>query len=158
MSRIEYSEEQKNELVTLAQEVGVARAIRELGYGSYPTVKRWATQRGVELEVDPIKQKASRTHLWYKEEEKRVVAQAGLERIFEYLESHELSQDPLTPDDIKKLTDGIKRLVETMALIDGKPTNITQSTDGDDAFTNLLKEFETKAHVSQRDLPAEEER
>ena len=157
MANIKYTEEEILTLVTLAQEVGVGRAIKELGYGSYPTVKRWAAARGLELDVDPIKQKASRTNQWYKEEEKRVVAEAGLQRIYEYLDTNELSEGALTPDDIKKLADGVKRLVETLALIDGKPTEIKQEQGPDDAFTALLNEI-NNAPVSQRDLPIEEAR
>lgn len=149
MARVRYSEEQINALLEHAQEVGLGRAIRDLGYPGYGTAMRWAEMRGIVLDVDPVKQRASRTAQWYKDEEKLLVAQAGLERVYE-----QLQEGSLTPDDLKKLGDATKRYVEVMQLVNGEPTEIKQNNDGDDMFKKMLEEF----NVSHRDLQPEEER
>ena len=150
MGMVKYTEEQINTLLEHALEVGLGRAIRDLGYPSaYGTAMRWAEMRKVSIDVDPVKQKASRTASWYKDEEKTLVAQAGLERVYE-----QLQEGHLTPDDLKKLADATKRYVEVMQLVSGQPTEIKQTTDGDDLFTKMLEEF----NVSHRDLQPEEER
>lgn len=149
MARINYTEEQITTLLAHAQEVGLGRAIRDLGYPSYPCAMRWAETRGVSLDVDPVKQKAARTHQWYKDEEKLLVCQEGIQRIQE-----SLTEDTLTPDDINKLANALKKYIETMALVEGKPTSITQDNGQDETFKKMLEEF----NVSSRVLPVEEER
>lgn len=157
-----YTEEEVSEMVSLAQEVGITKAIQELGYGSWATVARWCRQRGVSAEdTDPLRAKAVTIREFYKEQEKLAICQQGLQRVFEVLTTKEISPDLLTSDDIKKLADATKRLLEAMALVEGKPTNITQENQQDDAFKQMLAEFNNASnntHVSQRDLEHEEER
>lgn len=137
---VRYTEEQIAALLEHAQEVGLGRAIRDLGYPAYPTAMRWAEMRGIVLDVDPVKQKAQRTANWYKDEEKILVAQAGLERVYETLQ-----EGDLTPDDLKKLGDATKRYVEVIQLVNGEATSITQeNTAGDDVFAKMLEEFNNK--------------
>jgi hypothetical protein len=161
-----YTEEEVTEMVALAQEVGITKAIQQLGYGSWGTVTRWCKQRGVSADdVDPLKSRAATIREFYKEQEKLAICQQGLQRVFEVLTTKEISPDLLTSDDIKKLADATKRLLEAMALVEGKPTNITEQKQPNDAFQQMLEEFNnvssthsTNAHVSQRDLEHEEER
>lgn len=148
-NRPTYTEDQKTALLELAQEVGLGRAIRELGYPTYPTAMYWARQRNVVIDVDPIKQRAAQTAQWYADDEKKLVAQAGLERIYE-----QLKENTLTADDINKLANATKKYVEIMAMIDGKPTSITQEITDDGVFEQLLKEI----NMSHRDLETQEER
>ena len=132
-----YTETQITEFLEHAQDVGIGRARRDLGYPDSPsTAGRWAKLRGVEVNIDAVKQKAAEFNHFYRDTEKLIVCQEGLERI-----SEQLVENLLTPDDIKKLADAVKRFIETMALIEGKPTNIVGSVAEDTTFTELLEQF-----------------
>lgn len=134
-----YTEQQITEWLSLAKEVGITKAIRELGYPkAWLTGKRWADSRGIDIDVDEVRAKAANMREWYKDEEKLLIAQEELNRIHEALQ-----QTGLTADDLKKLADAYKRTIETMNLVEGKATNIqeTQSTDAfDEAYMRLIKE------------------
>lgn len=135
-----YSEEEITTFIEHAQELGIGRARRELGYPkSWITGRKWCDARGVDVSLDEVMSKAAATQKWYQNEEKLLVCQEGLERIHEQL----LGGD-LTPDDIKKLSDASKRFVETMNLIEGRATSISrdESGAGDDLFNDALREFE----------------
>lgn len=134
-----YSETQITEWIALAQEVGITRAKRELGYPkAWITGKKWAEARGITLEVDDIKAKAAGAREFYKQEEKLVIGEEELSRIHLALQD-----DALNADDLKKLADAYKRTIEAMNLVEGKATNISEqnTTDAfDSAYQRLVKE------------------
>lgn len=136
-----YTEDQIADWLQLAQEVGIGKARRQLGYpNSWITGKKWGEARGINLEVDAVKARAAATREWYVAEDKLLVCQEGLDRIHEAL-----TENDLTPDDIKKLSDAAKRFIETMNLIEGKATSIAkdESNAADDLFAQAMREFQT---------------
>lgn len=137
---IGYTEEQITTFIEHAQELGIGRARRDLGYPqSWITGKKWCEQRGVNVSFDEVMSKAAQTREWYKNEEKLLVCQEGLERIHEQLLGSDLSSD-----DIKKLSDAAKRFIETMNLIEGRATSISKDESGaaDDLFHDALRQFQ----------------
>lgn len=123
-----YTDEQINEFLALAQELGITRAKRELGYpGSWGTAQRWAQLRGVEVAVDAVMQKAATAREWYRTEEVITVAEEGFNRVYQELtETTELS-----PDDQKKLAEALNKHYQVWANAQGKATNITETRETD---------------------------
>lgn len=141
MANNKYTEDQITEFLTLAQEVGIARAIRELGYPSFPMAKRWAVARDVTLPLNELSQYANDMRNYYSAEEKLYACQLQLDRIVEALNAPGKKE----ADELKKLSEALKRTVETMNLIEGKATNINESrnTDGfNEDYIQLLEEQE----------------
>jgi hypothetical protein len=116
-----YSDEQINEFLDLAQDVGITKAKRELGYpNSWGTAQRWAQMRGITVAVDEVHAKATATREWYKQEEIQVIAQEGFNRVHEAL-----TNDPdLTADDQKKLAEALQKHYNVWASVQGK-TQVT---------------------------------
>lgn len=123
-----YTDEQINNFLDLAQEVGITRAKRELGYPkAWSTGQYWAQNRGVTVAVDEVMAKAKATDEWYKTEEVITIAQEGMNRVF-----HELvNNQSLTPDDQKKLSEALMKHYNVWANAQGKATNISESRETD---------------------------
>lgn len=139
MARIAYSDEDIATYLELAKEVGITRAKRQLGYpDAWATAKRWADNAGITVPLDSIKAQAAAHWEWYKAEELLIVAKEALLRLIESLQS-----DTLTPDEQKKLSEAYQKYVNTILLLEGKATNIseTRKTDTmDSALVDLLNE------------------
>ena len=144
-----YTDEEINNFLELAQEVGITKAKRELGYpNSWATAKRWADVRGIKVAVDEIKAKAADAREWYKEEEIKTLTQEGFNRVYE-----ELTTNPsLTPDDQKKLSEAANKYYGMWASIEGKATNINEnrSTDTIDEHLNELLNMERAKNLLQK--------
>lgn len=133
----QHTDEQINEFLALAEEMGITRAMRELGYPkSWATAKRWADMRGAVVAVDAVMAKAAATREWYKTEEIITVAQAGIARVFESNEEGVV----LSPDDQKKLAEALNKYYIVWANAQGKATNITESRETD-GFNEHLQEL-----------------
>lgn len=129
-----YTDEMIDEYLALAQEVGLTKAKRELGYpSSWATGKRWAEVRGIEIPVDDIMAKAAATREWYKQEEVMVVAQEGFNRVYSDL----VGNDNLTPDDQKKLAEALQKHYNVWASAQGKAQVITENRSTDTMDENL---------------------
>lgn len=127
MAIMNYSDEMINDFLEIAQEVGITRAKRELGYPkSWSTAQRWAKLRGVEVNVDEVMQKAADAREWYKTEEVIIVAQEGFNRVYEEL----VNNDSLTADEQKKLAEALQKHYNVWASAQGKATQITETRDG----------------------------
>lgn len=126
MARKEYSEDQKTALVALAQEIGIGRAIRELGYPSYPAALSWCKQRGVEPNVDTLMAEMKRFHTFYETTDALLVVEAALDRV-----RQKLQEDNLDPDELKKTTEALQKSVNTWLVLQGKANNITESQTKD---------------------------
>ena len=123
-----YTDEQINNFLEIAQEVGITRAKRELGYpSSWSTAQRWAQLRKVDVSVDEIMQKAAVAREWYKTEEVILVAQEGFNRVYQELTEN----SNLTPDDQKKLAEALQKHYNVWANAQGKATSITETREGD---------------------------
>jgi len=129
-----YSDKQINEFLALAQEVGITKAKRELGYPkSWSTAQYWAEKRGVEVAVDEVKQKAAVTREWYQTEEVITIAQEGFNRVYEEL----VNNNDLTPDDQKKLAEALTKHYNVWANAQGKATNISETRSNDSVDTHI---------------------
>lgn len=129
-----YTDKQINDFLALAQDVGIGRAMRDLGFpNSWATGKRWAQLRGVEVAKDELRAKAASDREWYKEEEIRTVIQDGFLRVHE-----ELVHNPdLSADDQKKLSDAATKYYNMWANIQGRATTISENRNTDSMDENL---------------------
>jgi len=136
MQKNKYSEEEIQTFLELAKEEGIARAIRTLGYPTFPTAKAWSIKYGVDLPLNELSQYANGLKSFYSHEEKLFTAQLLQDRITENLQ-----EGVLNADELKKLSEALKRAVEVMNLIEGKATSITGTEDPFNSdLTALLEE------------------
>lgn len=145
-----YTDEDINNFLELAQEVGITKAKRELGYPkSWGTAQRWAQLRGVEIPVDEVMAKAAGTREWYKAEEVMTVAQEGFNRVWEELTTNV----ELTADDQKKLAEALQKHYNVWASAQGKATAITETrnTDTLDEHLNELLNMEKAKNLLRKD-------
>ena len=150
MSKInEYSERQKTTFIELAQVVGIGKAIRELGYPKgWLTAKRWFDARGLEAPRSLTQQLAAAHRELYTTEEKLQAGRLLLDSINE-----KLNEDTLSAGELKQLADTFKKTVETMQLLEGKATLISQNNDAFDAqVQQLLDDMEQKNKEIQSKL------
>lgn len=145
MKKTVYTEKQKIEFLELAKEMGIARAKRELGYPTFPTAKTWAKQYGVELPLNELSQYSNDMKSFYSHEEKLYSCQLTLDRIVEVLTTN----DDLSPDDLKKLGEAQKRVIETMNLIEGKATHINESRSTDSFDNNINAMIEEQERMNR---------
>lgn len=123
MSNKSYSDEEIETFITTASDVGIARAQRELGYpNSWATANRWIKSRGIEITVDSLKSKSAEFNQWYDTEETLIIAQAGMDRVYETL-----MEQNLLPDDQKKMAEAFQKYANTWMLLKGRSTNITET-------------------------------
>lgn len=131
-----YSDKQINDFLELAQEVGITRAKRELGYpNSWSTAQRWAKVRNIEVAVDEVMAKAAGTREWYKTEEVTTIAQEGFNRVYQEL----VENKDLTPDDQKKLAEALMKHYNVWANAQGKATAITETRQTDTMDEHLAE-------------------
>lgn len=145
-----YTDAQINEYLELAQEVGITKAKRELGYpASWATAQRWAKNRNIEIPVDEVMAKAAETREWYKSEEVMTVAQEGFNRVYD-----ELVNNPnLTADEQKKLAEALQKHYNVWASAQGKAQVITEnrSTDPMDAHLQELLNEERAKNLNKKE-------
>ena len=132
MPKDQYTDQQISDFLERAQEIGIGRTMRELGYPkSWATADRWAKTRNIKVAVDELKAKSKEFHDWYTTEEVLLVAQEGMNRVYEELSTN----TELTPDDQKKLAESLMKHYNVWANAQGKATSIneTRNTDNVDA-------------------------
>jgi hypothetical protein len=154
----QFTEEQIDEFIQMAAEMGIGPTMRTLGYPkSYHTAKKWHIQRNIEMPTaNSLAIMAKNLDIFYTDKEKILAAQAVIDRSVEAL-----YQDDLISDDISKLSNALHKAIQTINLIEGKSTNINEnrSKDGSDlAIIDMLNEAKTRSnlikdslHVSDRD-------
>lgn len=119
-----YNDKEINDFLELAQEVGITKAKRELGYPkSWSTAQYWAEKRGVKVAVDEVMAKTKSAGIQYKNEDVITIAQEGMNRVYDDL----VSKNDLTPDDQKKLSEALMKHYNVWANAQGKATNISES-------------------------------
>lgn len=129
MTRINYTDEQINEFLDLAQEVGITKAKRELGYpGSWDTANRWAKARDITVATDEVKQRSAAMREWYKDEELITIAQEGMNRVYEEL----VNNRSLNADEQKKLASAFSTYARDFLTIQGRSTSITETRSSDE--------------------------
>mgnify|MGYP007127204205 CR=1 FL=1 len=133
-----YDDQQRATFVELAQNIGIGRAIRELGFPSYPTAQSWVRAAGVKPNTDTAYAQIKDWHTFYQVEDLLIVIDEGIS----------VAQDMLlkaeTPDDVKKLSESIQKLANTRQMLEGKATSITEKREvsaEDTEFEKALREF-----------------
>lgn len=127
---IRYDDEMIAAFLEVAQDIGIGRAIRELGYPKgWITAKRWADNAGIDVEVNAMKAKAKSYDLWYTDRDVLLGAEAGMARVMEHLE-----ESNLDTDEIKKAAEAYQKFANTWLLVQGKANNISEThrKDGTD--------------------------
>lgn len=148
-----YIEEEKSEFCELAQEIGIAAAMRELSYPkSYNTARYWLDQRGIEITVDSLKSKAAELKHFYGYKEQMLTLQTELDRIQEMLESGDLDADGLN-----KLSNALSKTINAMELISGRVTerreNHEFAVDSKDLeLMELINEAKAKNHQIEQEV------
>lgn len=131
---VRYDDQQIADFLECAVDVGISKAIRIMGYpGSWITAKRWADNRGVEIEVDAMKAKAKSYDLWYNDRDVLLGAEAGMARVMESLE-----EEDLAADDKKKLAEAYQKFANVWLTVQGKASNITQSQTKDGLDLDIM--------------------
>lgn len=135
-----FTEEQVNEFIECANEMGIGPAMRYLQYPkSYHTAKKFYVQRNIDMPTaNTLAVMSKQLDVFYRDKEKVLAAQAVIDRTVEAL-----YEDSLTSDDISKLSNALHKAIQTINLIEGKSTNINEnrSKDGSDlAIVDMLNE------------------
>lgn len=131
---VRYDDQQIADFLECAVDVGIGKAIRIMGYpASWITAKRWADNRGVEVEVNAMKSKAKSYDLWYNDRDVLLGAEAGMARVMEQLE-----ESDLTPDDLKKAAEAYQKYANVWLTIQGKASNITQTQTKDGLDLDIM--------------------
>lgn len=121
-----YTDNQINDFLELAQEVGITKAKRELGYPkSWSTAQYWAKQRNVKVAVDEVMQKTQLAYEQYKIEEVITIAQEGMNRVYDQL----MNNNSLDADSQKKLSEAFVKHYNVWANAQGKATNINENRE-----------------------------
>lgn len=134
MAGIAYTDAQIADFLEVAKEIGITRAKRQLGYPTaWTTAGRWVKNAGIEVPLDEIKAQAAAHYDWYKAEELLIVAKEALLNIMDAQ-----TKGGLTPDEQKKLAEAFQKYVNTILLLEGKATNITETRKTDSMDTGLM--------------------
>lgn len=121
---VSYTEEEQAAFCTHAQEFGIGRAIRDMGYPkSYSTAIKWLNARGVQPNIDKAMQQVKLWHAYY-----------TVEDLLEQVDTAmAVTQDILmkaeTADDAKKCAEALQKLVNTRLLLEGKATTISEKRE-----------------------------
>lgn len=151
MANAKHTDEQVNEFLDLAQEVGITKAMRELGYPrSWSTAQYWAKQRGVEVAKDPLKAQAAAMREVYKDEEVATVVREGFNRVYEEL----TTKQELSADEQKKLSEAANKYYQMWASLNNKASNITETRSSDsmdESLQELLNMERAKNMLAKED-------
>lgn len=148
-----YTEEERDTYIETAQEMGLTRAMRHLGYPkSSATARKWIDAKGVEITVDSLQQKAAQLKHFYDRKEKMLVLQTALERVMEKLEYEDMDTQ-----EIRNLVSSAKEIIQTMELLGGNPTERVENVSSTDLeikrlveqFNEQNKEFEAEHGINR---------
>jgi hypothetical protein len=147
-----FTEEQIENFIEIAQEMGIGPAIRNLGYPkSYHTAKKWFEQRNVDLPtMDTLAKMAVDLRVFYSDKEKLIAAQTVLDRCVETL-----MESTLDPDELNKLANAVHKAIQTINLIEGKSTAINEQRNKDNtdlAIIDLLNEAKARNEKTKESI------
>ncbi|WP_157107668.1 hypothetical protein [Nocardia amikacinitolerans] len=120
-----YTEEEIAIAVEMAGDIGIAATRRTLQYpSSWNTLYRWCKDRGVEIELSELKSKAAHYNCFYQDTEQQIALQDLIDR------AREMMNDPnLSPEQLDKLSNTIKKSIEMIRVINGKANNYQAKED-----------------------------
>ena len=128
-----YTDTQIDEYLVLAQEIGIGKAIRELGYPkSWATGQKWAKLRGVKVSLDDLMANVKKYHTFYETEDMLAVIEEGIERARE-----KFVEESLDADSLKKVAEAVQKLSNTWLLLQGKATGIKENRETDQMDAGL---------------------
>ena len=143
-----YSEEEKEVFLTLAQEVGIGRALRELGYPkSYQSALDWAKNRGITVDVDPVMSKVKAFDELYKTEHMLAVIKEGIGRVYQSL----TETSDLDPDSQKKLSEAVQKYTNSWLVLQGKANDIKETHTRDGVDVDLLRMLDEEISKNKSD-------
>lgn len=133
---VTYTREQEEEFISVANEIGIAPAMRELGYpGSHHTAAKWFKSRGLETpNVSSLQSAARALRTHYEAEEELAGIQLMMDRYTDMMMNNDL-----TPEEFNKLANAYERVIKTKRLIEGKSTGITQNNQYDGTDLEIAK-------------------
>ena len=146
-----YDDKQRAAFVELAQQIGIGRAIRELGYPTYPTAQGWCRAAGVVPIKDSAYAQMKEWHTFYQVEDMLIVIDEGISV------ARDMMLTAQSPDDMKKLSEAIQKLSNTRLLLEGKSTSITEKREvssEESEFEKALREFQ--ASNNPQGIPADD--
>lgn len=143
----QYTQEQIDEFIETANMSGIAPAIRQLGYPSFPTAQRWFKDKGLGMpHVDSLMAKAAELRVFYDDSAKKASLQIAIDRIVEMLQENAR----LTADDINKLANALSKLLQTFQLIEGKSTAIAEKVEKSDTDKNIERLMNQMSKINER--------
>lgn len=126
-----YTQQQRDEFLELAQQVGPGKARAELGYPSENTATRWWDAAGLERSVDPLRSYARQVQAHYGATEQLALIDANMRAIYARLTtelyvtlpgSDVPHLQPLTGNELNQLASATSKLVVAARLIRGETT------------------------------------
>jgi hypothetical protein len=144
-----YNDEEQAVFCDLAQQLGIGRAIRELGYPSFSNGMIWMQKRGIEPAHDNLMENARKFHRYYRTEDLLKVVDDAM------AVTEEMYAKAETPDDAKKLAEATQKLVNTRLLLEGKATSITdkrETTQADLEIAEMLRAEQAKQSTQSVEL------
>lgn len=134
-----YSKEQADDFCELAVDIGIGAAQKELGYPKhYMTCRRWLDERALVVEIDTVKAKAKDWNVWYSDSDMTMTAQEIINKASEMI-----SSEDITPQDLEKIANTVKKATELIRTIQGKDAKSDDQTDKN--IEDLINKFEEKA-------------
>jgi hypothetical protein len=122
-----FTEEEITKFLDVAQEVGIGKAIRDLGYPkSWATGQKWAEMRGVKVSLNEVMANAKKYHTYYETEDMLAVVEEGIMRAKE-----KFVEEDLDADELKKVSESVQKLSNTWLLLQGRATGINESRQSD---------------------------
>ncbi len=124
-----YTDNQRNNFVAVAVDIGVAAAIEELGYPKMKsTGMKWVESAGLLDQIPTLGLAATTQGLAYGQAEQHHILSVSLDGIYQ-----SLLDDTLEPRDRASLARAINETVQTMRLIRDEATSIVASVDQADS-------------------------
>ena len=148
-----YTDKEQSEFCETAQIIGIGRAIRELGYPSFPTAILWMQKRGIEPAHNDIMETARKYQRFYETEDLLKTIDDGIAVV------EEMFATAQTADDAKKLAEAIQKLMNTRLLLEGKANSISEkreTTQQDLEIAEMLRAERVKQASAKIDKVAED--
>ena len=135
--RAVYTDEAINIFIDLARKVGVQQACNELSYPSYPTGLKWVKNSGVTVPAAATARLSKLTEEALKIEDKYYL----LNNLYaHYVKA--AAQDNIIDLNLVRLTGGVRTLMESYKLVEGKLEEAVEiAVQEDSTFADMLKEF-----------------
>ena len=128
----QYTREQQDEFLELAQLEGINRAIRILGYPTYNTGFRWAKAAGVDTSLSTLMAEARKAHTYYETEDLVKTVDDIMTSI-----ADDLLYKNLDADSKNKLVNAMSKMISSWQTLQGKAASISESRTGDATDTHI---------------------